>query len=190
MPRGSSDACLAGERSLSQVARELRPDRDGGPGVAAAVADDMGAVRPTAGMRAGRYRWALQRTEPQARGAFSAVCCGHGMAQRATTTPHVPNPSPTISSQRHRQPVQRRPLPLPGRCSSRLNVYRWQSLLPTTRRPAVTFRQPEPALPDVDTRLLRRCPGHHLPPPARKGRRERWMGTSGRLPGRSGCGRR
>ena len=26
-------------------------------------------------------------TEPQARGAFSAVCCGRGKAQRSTTTP-------------------------------------------------------------------------------------------------------
>src|SRR5664280_221207 len=44
---------------------------------------------------------------------------------------------------------------------------------PCCRRPAVIFREPEPALPDVDTRLLRTYPGHHLPPPARKGRRAR-----------------
>ena len=43
--------------------------------------------------------------------------------------------------------------------------------------------EPGAALPELNIRLLRPCPGHHVPPPARKGRRHgRWV-TSGRLPG-------
>src|SRR5450759_2337926 len=49
-----------------------------------------------------------------------------------------------------------------------------RELLALKRRATQTaFAEPGAALPEFNIRLLSRCPGHHLPPPARKGRRAR-----------------